>query len=93
MRTGTSRPARRTGEEPAPQARGGRRIDITVHVEFPASGEPGTRDPLREMLARAVIFLIVLAVTVVSVALASRAPGGGGIWAGISRLARLLSGG
>jgi hypothetical protein len=93
MRTGTSRPARKTGDEPAPEARGGRRIDITVHVEFPASGEPGTRDPIREMLARAVIFLVVLAATVVSVALASHAPGSGGIWAAISRLARLLAGG
>jgi hypothetical protein len=92
MRTGTSRPARRTDGERAPEARGGRRIDITVHVEFPASGEPGTRDPLREMLARAIIFLMVLAATVVSVALVSGVPGGG-VWAGISRLARLLSGG
>jgi hypothetical protein len=92
MRAITSRPARRTGGEPAPEARGARRIDITVHVEFPAPGEPGTRDPLRDMLARAVIFLVVLAAAVASVALASGAPGGG-IWAAISRLASLLSGG
>jgi uncharacterized membrane protein (DUF441 family) len=45
------------------------------------------------MLTRAIIFLVVLAATVVSVALAAGVPGGGAIWAGISRLARLLSGG
>jgi hypothetical protein len=93
MRTGTSRTARRTDGERAPKASGGRRIDITVHVEFPASAGPGTRDPLREILARAIIFLMVLAATVVSVALAAGVPGGGVIWTGISRLAGLLSGG
>jgi hypothetical protein len=93
MRAITPRHAGGTGDQPAAEPGGGRRIDITVHVELPASGEPGPRDPLRDMLARAVIFLMVLAATVVSVALASGAPGGGGIWAAISRLARLLSGG
>jgi hypothetical protein len=92
MRAITPRPAGKTGHEPAPEATNGRRIDITVHVEFPASGEPGARDPLKEMLARAVIFLMVLAATIASVALASGAPGSG-IWAAISRLVRLLSGG
>ena len=81
------------GGERTPETQGGRRIDITVHVELPAAGTPGPPDPLRRMLARAVIVLVVLAAAAVTVAVSVAIPGGGPVWAAISRLADLLSSG
>jgi hypothetical protein len=73
----------------APGPTGGKYINITMHLEWPAAGEPGTRHPLRKVLTRAFVSLLVFATTV-TVALMAGASGGNAVTEGICRLAGLF---